>query len=195
MTTTTIRQPIAKLYKRCAWKHHADCPGSFESWSICSCKCHAPIDATAAIAEAESIIYLPAPKTEPIAEPAGFNVGKRGSTLRERAFLPCPEHAPNDGVDIDELVSTSRTLRMVIADNCKSCAACNALTLENARAYARYEGSRPQPSTFSNGTHFYPANYRLPRPQHDQKPSQEMANAIAWGTLIIGEPQYAAAAA
>ena len=35
MTTT-------KLYKRCARKHHAACPGSFETWSVCNCECHIP---------------------------------------------------------------------------------------------------------------------------------------------------------
>lgn len=43
---TTLTQPIAKLYKRCARKHHDDCPGHFDYtngqvYSVCSCDCHA----------------------------------------------------------------------------------------------------------------------------------------------------------
>src|SRR5688572_358036 len=40
---TTLTAPIAKLYKRCARKHHDECPGSFETWSVCSCDCHAGV--------------------------------------------------------------------------------------------------------------------------------------------------------
>lgn len=42
MTTVIVTQPIAKLYKRCAWGKHDQCPGSFQSWSVCSCPCHKP---------------------------------------------------------------------------------------------------------------------------------------------------------
>lgn len=37
-----VATPIAKLYKRCARKRHAECPGRFEGWSVCSCDCHDP---------------------------------------------------------------------------------------------------------------------------------------------------------
>ena len=43
MTTNTLTQPIAKLYKRCALNHHDTCPGAFETWSVCSCPCHAGV--------------------------------------------------------------------------------------------------------------------------------------------------------
>lgn len=72
MTNTIVLQkPIVKLYKRCAWQHHAECPGSFESWSVCSCSCHHPNGMTpevraewnrnfvkAAITEAERITAI-----------------------------------------------------------------------------------------------------------------------------------------
>lgn len=45
---TTLTSPIAKLYKRCARNHHDSCPGSFETWSICSCDCHAGVSDTRA---------------------------------------------------------------------------------------------------------------------------------------------------
>lgn len=32
---------VAKLYKRCKSGKHDECPGSFESHSVCTCECHA----------------------------------------------------------------------------------------------------------------------------------------------------------
>jgi len=70
---TTLTSPIAKLYKRCARKHHDQCPGSFETWSVCSCDCHAGVsderpapitcqDKAAAVVEAVAIVT---PKAAP----------------------------------------------------------------------------------------------------------------------------------
>ncbi len=61
---TTLATPVSKLYKRCAWKHHAECPGHFDytngqTYSVCSCDCHAGVSdmrAAAIVAEAETII-------------------------------------------------------------------------------------------------------------------------------------------
>lgn len=69
---TTLTAPIAKLYKRCARKHHDDCPGHFDYsngqvYSVCSCDCHAGVsdtrpapvtceDKAEAVAEAQAIV-------------------------------------------------------------------------------------------------------------------------------------------
>ena len=136
-TATAVRPPISKLYKRCAWNHHSDCPGSFEAWSICSCSCHVPpaeivaTDSAAAVAEAVSIVTPVVP-----------NVGRKG-TLRQKCFLPCPEHAPAGDYNLDEEWESGNTLRLILS-NGVPCDACSALTLQNARAYAK---------TFANKRH------------------------------------------
>ena len=143
---TTRTQPITKLYKRCQWSKHSQCPGKFEDWSVCSCECHADAsavqphaeisqqDTEAAVAEAQAIVTP--------------SWGKLGS-LRERAFTPCAEHAPSPNHDLDDPnwspATRIKTLRMFLAGSpsCKSCAECSRLTLINARAYARHLASKP----------------------------------------------------
>ena len=153
--TTQTRTTIAKLYKRCKWGKHNQCPGHFEEWSVCSCECHTPADAaeitianeaSAAIAEAQAIITPPA-TVKAVESTLTPSWGKSGS-LRERTFTPCPKHAPAPSVDLDEQlpVAANRTLRMVMATNggrIGKCAECDRLTLANARAYAIHLADKP----------------------------------------------------
>jgi hypothetical protein len=110
MSNATLTQPIAKLYKRCSWGKHAECPGSFQSWSVCSCGCHAePIcemsaAGAAAVIEAQAIVTAPkrvtVPQVAPIAgmTPLGVSpksertpkASKPKDDQRTRTGLPGP---------------------------------------------------------------------------------------------------------
>lgn len=91
---TTLTAPIAKLYKRCARNHHDTCPGSFETWSVCSCDCHAGVsderpaptmsvsapekpvtcaDKAEAVAEAVAIVSPTPAKKSPKAKASGLS--------------------------------------------------------------------------------------------------------------------------
>jgi hypothetical protein len=80
MTAPILARPIAKLYKRCARNRHDTCPGAFETWSVCSCPCHAGVsdqrpapavtceDKHAAVVEAVAIV-----KRTPKAKASGLS--------------------------------------------------------------------------------------------------------------------------
>src|SRR3990167_8998543 len=105
MTTVIVTQPIAKLYKRCAWGKHDQCPGSFQSWSVCSCLCHLAAEVIGyeltveeiktAVAEAEVIVCPPSPaitRSAPSLEPtARVEKAPRRSKQYESTGLPGPD--------------------------------------------------------------------------------------------------------
>lgn len=86
MSNAIVTQPIAKLYKRCARKHHSKCEGRFQDYSVCSCECHTAgivegnarvtylrddAEWDAAVAEAQALVTAK-PKTD--TERAGYRV-------------------------------------------------------------------------------------------------------------------------
>jgi hypothetical protein len=68
--TTFAVAPVAKLYKRCAWGSHKSCAGAFEKHSVCSCPCHAPVEAKAPVKSRKARVMAKvadAPKVAPVA--------------------------------------------------------------------------------------------------------------------------------